>query len=164
MSAGLLDSKVQRREMEKKGENPKADFWMGEKYAIVGVSDKKGKFGNTVFKELRKRGYRVFPVNQQLELFEGRQCYKKLSEIVDQLDGVIIIAGPGGAKKAIRGCLNLGIKRVWLYPGSKCDEAIDLAKQGGIELIYSACPLLYLEPVKFPHSLHRWIVRAFGKL
>jgi predicted CoA-binding protein len=150
--------------MEKKGENLKTQFWTGEKYAVVGVSNKKGKFGNTVFKELRKRGYKVFPVNRVLELFEGQQCYKKLSEIVDQLDGVIIIAGPEGAKKAIRECLNVGVKKVWLYPGSKCDEAINLAKQGGIELIYRACPLLYLEPVKFPHSLHRWIVRVFGKL
>jgi len=150
--------------MQKKGKNPKTDFWTGEKYDIVGVSDNKGKFGNAVFKELQKRGYRVFPVNQRLELFEGRQCYRKLSEIVDQLDGVIIIAGPEGAKRAIRACLNLGIKKVWLYPGSKCDEAVNLAEQGGIELIVKACPLLYLEPVKFPHSLHRWIVRVLGKL
>jgi predicted CoA-binding protein len=163
-TTGLLDSKVQRRAMEKKVRNTKTDFWTGEKYAIVGVSDKKGKFGNTVFKELQKRGYRVFPVNQKLELFEGRQCYKRLSEIVDQLDGVIIIAGPQGAKKVIRGCLNLGVKKVWLYPGTKCDEAIDLAKKGEIDLIHGVCPLLYLEPVKFPHSLHRWIVRVLGKL
>ena len=150
--------------MGKKDENAKTGFWTGENYAVVGVSDKKGKFGNTAFKELRKRGYRVFPVNERLELFEGRQCYKKLSEIVDQLDGVIIITGPQGAKKAVRGCLNLGVRKVWLYPGTKCEEAVNLAKQGGIELIRKACPLLYLEPVRFPHSLHRWIVRVFGKL
>ena len=150
--------------MERQTENPRAKFWTGENYAVVGVSNKKGKFGNTVFRELRKRGYKVFPVNQELELFEGRQCYKKLSEIVDQLDGVIIVAGPEGAKKAIRECLNLGVKKVWLYPGSKCDEAIDLAKKGEIDLIYGVCPLLYLEPVKFPHSLHRWVVKVLGKL
>ena len=68
------------------------------------------------------------------------------------------------AKKAIRECLNLGVKKVWLYPGSKCDEAIDLAKKGEIDLIYGVCPLLYLEPVKFPHSLHRWVVKVLGKL
>jgi predicted CoA-binding protein len=164
MSEGLLDTKAPSRDMKKRAENPRTRFWTGENYAVVGVSDKKGKFGSTVFRELQKRGYKVLPVNQELELFEGRQCYKKLSEIVDQLDGVIIIAGPEGAKKAIRECLNLGVKRAWLYPGSKCDEAVDLAKAGGIELICRACPLLYLEPVKFPHSVHKWIVRVWGKL
>jgi hypothetical protein len=91
-------------------------------------------------------------------------CYKSLSEISDHLDGAIIITGPEGAKRAIRECINFGIKRVWLYPGSKCDEAIKLAKENDIELIYKAYPLLYLEPVKFPHSLHRWIVKVLGKL
>jgi len=144
-------------------ENKKKHFWSGKNYAVVGVSDKKGKFGNAVFKEMKKRGYKVFPVNQKLNLFEDQMCYNNLNEISDPLDGVIIITGAEGAKKAIRDCINLKIKKVWLYPGSKCDEAINLAKENQIELIHKACPLLYLEPVKFPHSLHRWIAKLFGK-
>jgi predicted CoA-binding protein len=150
--------------METKMKNEKTDFWAGKNYAVVGVSDKKGKFANAVFKELKKRGFKVFPVNQSLRLFCDQMCYNSLGEIFDPLDGVIIIAGPDGAKKAIRECINLRIKRVWLYPGSKCDESINLAKANDIELIYKTCPLLYLEPVKFPHSLHRWMVKLFGKL
>jgi predicted CoA-binding protein len=157
-------SSAGRRDREKRMENLRAHFWTGENYAVVGVSGKKGKFGNTVFKELQKRGYKVFPVGQSLDLFEGRQCYKKLSEIADHLDGVVIIARPEGARKAMRECLDSGIKKVWLYPGSKCDEAIDLARKNEIQLSYGACPLLYLEPVRFPHSLHRWIAKVFGKL
>jgi len=144
--------------------NEREDFWSDKNYAIVGVSDKKGKFGNTVFKELQKRDYRVLPVNQTLNLFEDQMCYNSLSEISDPLDGAIIITGPEGAKKAIRECINLGIKKVWLYPGSKCDEAINLAKENDIALICKVCPLLFLEPVKFPHSLHRWIIKVFGRL
>jgi predicted CoA-binding protein len=144
--------------------NEKRDFWSSKSYAVVGVSDKKGRFGNTVFKELQKRGYRVFPVNQRLNLFEDQMCYNSLSEISDPLDGAIIITRSEGAKKAIRECINLGIKKVWLYPGSKCGEAINLAKENDIALIYKVCPLLFLEPVKFPHSLHRLIVKIFGKL
>jgi predicted CoA-binding protein len=150
--------------MENKMKNEKTDFWVGKNYAVVGVSDKKGKFGNAVFKELKKRGYNVLPVNQRLNLFEDQMCYNHLSEISVPLDGAVIITGPEGAKNAIRECINLGIKKVWLYPGSKCDEAINSAKENEIELIYKTCPLLYLEPVKFPHSLHRWIVKLFRKL
>ena len=150
--------------METKMKNRKTDFWSGKNYAVVGVSNKKGKFGNTVFKEMKERGYRVFSVNRNLTLFDDQMCYNHLSEISDPLDGVIIITGPNGAKRAIRECINSGIKKVWLYPGSKCNEAINLAKENDIELIYKVCPLLYLEPVKFPHSLHRWIVKLFGKL
>jgi predicted CoA-binding protein len=144
--------------------NEKKDFWSGKNYAVVGISDKRGKFGNVVFKELKKRGYEVFPVNQGLNLYEDQMCYNSLSEISESLDGVVIITSPEGAKKAIRECINLGTKKVWLYPGSKCDEAVKLAEENDIELIRRTCPLLYLEPVKFPHSLHRWIAKVFGKL
>ena len=144
--------------------NEKSDFWTGNNYAVVGVSDKKAKFGNTVFKELQKRGYKVYPVNQSLDLFGDQKCYNSLSDISDPVDGVIIITGAEGAKKAMRECINKGVKKVWLFPGSKCDEAISLAKENKIELIGKVCPLLYLEPVKFPHSLHRWIVKVLGKL
>lgn len=150
--------------METKMKNEKTDFRSGKSYAVVGVSDKRGKFGNAVFKEMKKRGYRLFPVNQRSTLFDDQMCYKNLSEISDHLDGVIIITGPDGAKRAIRECINSGIKHVWLYPGSKCEQAIDMAKENEIELICKNCPLLYLEPVKFPHSLHRWIAKVFGKL
>lgn len=150
--------------METKMKDEKRGFWTGRSYAVVGVSDKKGKLGNAVFKEMQKRGYKVFPVNQRLNLFEDQMCYNSLSEISDPLDGVVIITGPEGIKKAIRECINLGITKAWLYPGSKCEEAINLAKENQIELIYKVCPLLHLEPVKFPHSLHRWIVKVFGKL
>jgi len=150
--------------METEMKNQRTDFWLGKNYAVVGVSHKKRKFGDTVFNELRKRGYNVFPVNQDLKLFGDQMCYNSLSEIFDPLDGVVIITRPDGAKRAIRECINLGIKKVWLYPGSKCDEAINLAKENDVELIYKACPLLYLEPVKFPHSLHRSILKLFRRL
>ena len=144
--------------------NERIEFWSDKNYAVVGVSDKKGKFGNTVFKELKKRGYKLFPVNRNLKLFDDQQCYNSLSEISNPLDGVIIITGPDGARKAVRDCINMGIKKVWLYPGSKCDQAISLARENEVELICKTCPLLYLEPVAFPHSLHRWIAKVFGKL
>jgi predicted CoA-binding protein len=150
--------------MVTKVKNERKDFWAGKNYAVVGISDKRGKFGNAVFKELEKRGYKVFPVNQRSNLFENQMCYNSLSEISEPLDGAIIITRPEGAKQAIRECINLGIKKAWLYPGSKCEEVINLAKENEIELICKVCPLLYLEPVKFPHSLHRWLVKIFGKL
>ena len=149
--------------METEMKNQRTDFWLGKNYAVVGVSHKKRKFGNTVFNELRKRGYKVFPVNQNLKLFGDQMCYNSLGEIFDPLDGVIIITRQDGAKRAIRECINLEIKKVWLYPGRKCDQAIHMAKENDIELIYKVCPLLYLEPMKFPHSLHRWLAKLLGK-
>ncbi|MGB8656888.1 MAG: CoA-binding protein [Candidatus Zixiibacteriota bacterium] len=139
-------------------------FWEGRSYAVVGVSDKKGRLGTSVLKDLQKRGYQVFAVNRRVKLIGNQKCYGRLRDISGHLDGVVIIAGPEGAKEAIGECISLGVRRVWLFPGRKCDEAIKLAKENGIELIHRACPLLYLQPAEFPHSLHRWIVKSLGRL
>jgi predicted CoA-binding protein len=164
ISGGLRSVDCGHFSTETNMKSERIEFWSGKSYAVVGVSDKKGKFANTIFKELKKRGYKLLPVNRNLKLFDDQMCYNSLSEISEPLYGVVIITGPGGAKKAVRECINMGIKKVWLYPGSKCDEAINLARENDLKLIHKACPLLYLEPVKFPHSLHRWIAKVFGKL
>ncbi len=35
--------------------------------AVVGVSRKSGKFGNVIYKELKKKGFNVFGVNPNME-------------------------------------------------------------------------------------------------
>ena len=42
------------------------EFLTQKKIAVVGVSRKKTKFGNAIYKELRQKGYNVFPVNPHI--------------------------------------------------------------------------------------------------
>ena len=54
------------------------DFLSSKKFAIVGATDDTSKYGNTIFKNLKKRGYEVFPVNPRLDELEGNKCYHSL--------------------------------------------------------------------------------------
>ncbi len=49
--------------------------------AIVGVSRKKSKFGNVIYKELKKKGVNVFGVNPNMENIDGDKCYNNLYEL-----------------------------------------------------------------------------------
>ena len=40
--------------------------------AVVGVSDR--KFGGVIYKTLKKRGYRVIPVNPSKDIFDSDRC------------------------------------------------------------------------------------------
>ena len=66
------------------------DFIAQKNIAVVGVSRKKSKFGNYIYRELKKKDYRVFAVNPKLEFTEGDKCYPDLSSIPEKLDGVVI--------------------------------------------------------------------------
>lgn len=57
--------------------------------AIVGVSQKGSKFGNAVYRELRKKGFNVYGVNQNMDMVEGDKCYNKLNELKGKIDGIV---------------------------------------------------------------------------
>jgi len=142
----------------------KKEFWKGKTYALVGVSLNKRKFGNTIYKEMKKRGLTVFPVHKDLTIYNGEKCFSSLKDIPEKLDGVVICAKPEKAVSLIRECIDLGIKRVWLQQGSQSAEAIKLGQGKDMVIHSGSCALLYLEPVAFPHSVHRWLAKVLGKL
>ena len=51
-------------------------FLSQEKIAVAGVSRKKQKFGNAIYKELAKKGYEVFAVNPNMDDYEGKRCVR----------------------------------------------------------------------------------------
>ena len=42
------------------------EFMAQRKFAVVGATDNPEKYGNQIVKDLKKRGYTVFPVNPHL--------------------------------------------------------------------------------------------------
>ena len=47
--------------------------------AVVGVSRSGKGFGNFAARELRRKGYRVYPVNPEADLIDGERCFRSLS-------------------------------------------------------------------------------------
>ena len=65
------------------------EFMSKKNLAIVGVSRKKSKFGNVIYKELKKKGFNVYGVNPNMENIEGDKCYSTLKELEGKVDGVV---------------------------------------------------------------------------
>lgn len=140
------------------------DFISQKTLAVVGVSKKKGKFGSTVYRELKSKGYRVFPVNPNVDDFEGEKCYHSLKELPEGAEGAVVVVSPKVAKEVVRDAAAAGIRRIWLQQGAESQEAIALCKEHGINVIHNHCILMFAEPTGFPHKIHRYIWRLLGKL
>ena len=130
--------------------------------AVVGVSQTKG-FGNMAFRELKKKGYHVYPVNHHAGTVEGEKCYRSLDELPELVGGVLTVVPPAQTEKVVADCVRLSIKRVWMQQGSESLEAIRLCNEAGISVVYNACILMYADPISF-HRVHRWIWKMLGKL
>ncbi|MBT8387079.1 MAG: CoA-binding protein [Ignavibacteria bacterium] len=140
------------------------DFLSQNKIAVVGVSRKRSKFGNVIYREFKKKGYTVYAINPNTAEIEGDICYPDLFSTPKPVDGVIINVPPSKTEKVIKDVKETGIKRVWLQQGSQSDEAIQFCKDNNINCVSNECILMFAEPAGFIHRAHRWIWGVAGKL
>lgn len=64
-----------------------------ENIAVVGASNSPSKAGNVIVKNLLRKKYpkKIFPVNPKEEKILGLKAYRKLSEIEDKVELVVLI-------------------------------------------------------------------------
>ena len=140
------------------------EFLAQKNIAVVGVSRKKTKFGNAIYRELKQKDYNVFAVNPNMSEFEGDTCYSDLLSIPEKVDAVVINVPPMQTEKVVREVNEAGIKKVWLQQGSQSDEAINYCEENGIDCISNECILMFAQPSAFIHRAHKWVWGVFGKL
>jgi len=130
----------------KKGErsmsNFIAEFPKYRKWAVIGVSEDREKYGNKIYRDLRDAGYQVYAVNPKLQSVEGDRCYASLKDLPHTPDVVDLVVPPAVGLKVVEECLSLGIKRIWFQPGSESDEAVQKAQDGGMEVVHDACIMI----------------------
>jgi len=141
-----------------------ADFVSQRKLAVVGVSRKKMKFGNLAFRELKRKGYKLFPVHPRAEQLEGERCSASLAALPEPVDGLLVIVPPAQAEQVVREAAAAGIRRVWLQQGAGSPAAIRFCEDNGISVVHGECILMFAEPAAWYHRAHRWVWGLLGKL
>ena len=111
-------------------------------YAIVGASNDKSKYGNTVLLDLKNFGFNVIPVNPKEEYIENMKCYESVKDINPRPKMVVTVVPPQVTNKVVMECKEAGIKRVWMQPGSESDTAIEFCSKNGIETNSGVCIML----------------------
>jgi predicted CoA-binding protein len=144
------------------------DFLDQKRIAVAGVSRKSGEAANLIFRKLRSAGYEVFAVNPKAQEVEGETSYPNLTAIPGGVAAVVIAAPPQGAPAIVQECADLGVRHVWMHrsfgTGSVSEEAVNLCREKGIEVIPGACPMMFCEPVDFGHRCMRWLLKVTGGL
>ncbi|MGD8305622.1 MAG: CoA-binding protein [Ignavibacteria bacterium] len=140
------------------------EFIAHKNIAVAGVSRNSKKFGNVIYRELKKKGFNVIPINPHSDEVEGDKCYPNLDEVTENVDAVLINLPPQNVLEVIRDVHASGIKKVWLQRGSQSEEAVMYCKENDIDCVSNECILMFVEPAAFIHKFHRWIVGVAGKL
>lgn len=139
------------------------DFLAQRKLAVVGVSRDGKNFGWIILNDLRKRGYKVYPVNPNAEIVNNEKCYPDLINLPEKVDGAVLTVKPGIAAKIVNDALTAGVKKLWMQQGSESEDAIRLCEANGITEIHSECILMFASPTAVHHRMHRWVWRVIGR-
>ncbi|MCX7842986.1 MAG: CoA-binding protein [Clostridia bacterium] len=110
-------------------------------WAVVGANEDPEKFGNRIYKRLKSKGYRVYPVNPNYETIEGDKCYKDLSSLPEKPEVIDMVVNPRLGAKVIEEASELGIKNIWLQPGTYNDELMNMISEKGLTAV-KACVLV----------------------
>lgn len=143
-------------------------FIQDKKVALVGASQNKRKWGNMLFRELKKKGYTVHPVNPNATEIEGTKCYPTIGALPPEIRNAIIVLPPEITEQIVKECIQSGIKRVWIHKGAggkgaPSKTAIEFCQANGIEVVYDLCPLMFFPPVGM-HKVHLWLKRLVGRM
>lgn len=140
------------------------EFLAQKNIAIAGVSRKKRKFGNAIYKELAKKGYTLYPINPNMETYEGKNCYPDIASLPAEVTGVVLNTKPAITGSLIEQAENKGIKHIWLQQGSAGKEILESIEERDINIISKQCVIMFAEPANGIHGFHKWINNTFGLL
>lgn len=98
-------------------------------WAVVGVTTDEDKYGYKIYKRLKEKGYSVYPVNPNYDTIDEDKVYKNILELPEKPDVVNFVVNPMIGIKIVEQCAKLGIKHIWLQPGTVSDELLQCARE-----------------------------------
>ena len=137
-----------------------------ETVAVVGVSRDRRQIANVIFRTLRDGGRTVYAVNSRAggETLEGEPAHASLRDLPAGVEGVFLVLPADAVADVVREALDLGLRHIWIPRGiggaAPPADVVDEARRRGADVVAGECPLMFTEPVRGIHRIHRRFHRA----
>ncbi|HEX4310090.1 MAG TPA: CoA-binding protein [Acidobacteriaceae bacterium] len=112
--------------------------------AVLGLSNREGRASYGVSRFMQSQGYRILPVNPQIDEALGEKAYPTLDAAIaahPEIDLVNVFRAPAFVPAIVKDVIRLKIPRLWLQEGVCHDEAAGWAEAAGIKVVQDHCIL-----------------------
>lgn len=125
--------------------DPIQRFLAQSRFAVVGASSDRSKYGNKVLRCYLQHKRDAVPVHPKETVVEGVPAFPSLTAIAGGVGAVSIITPPAVTEKVVEEAAKLGIRHLWMQPGAESAAAIARATELGINVIAGGpCVLVVL--------------------
>lgn len=110
--------------------------------AVVGLSDNPLRPSHGVAAYLQTQGYRVVPVNPQIQSALGEKAYPSLLDVPEKIDIVDIFRRPEFVEEVVDQAIQLKVPAIWMQEEVIHEKAAQKARAAGIFVVMDRCILL----------------------
>lgn len=109
--------------------------------AVVGLSCNPWRPSHGVSAYMQGQGYRIIPVNPNIEECLGEKAYGSLPEVKDKIDIVNIFRRPEFVEAIVDQAIQLKVPAIWMQEDVIHEKAAEKARQAGIFVMMDSCIL-----------------------
>lgn len=121
--------------------DPKQVLSEAKTIAVIGVNANEDSYANKIVRKIKALNKTAYPINPKYAELFGERVYESLEKVPSIPDLVVFVVNPRIGIKYLPIVKDLGLKHVWLQPGSFDLEFLDEAKDLGLSPI-EACVLV----------------------
>ena len=109
--------------------------------AVVGLSDNPMRPSHGVSAYMQSHGYRIIPVNPQVDFCLGEKAYASLADVPEKIDIVNIFRRPEFVEEIVDETIRLKLPAIWMQEEVIHEKAAEKARAAGIFVIMDRCIL-----------------------
>jgi uncharacterized protein len=109
--------------------------------AVVGLSANPMRPSHGVSAYMQSHGYRIIPVNPQIEECRGERAYPTILDVPDKIDIVNIFRRPQFVEKIVDESIHRKVPAIWMQEGVVHEGAAEKARKAGIFVVMDRCIL-----------------------
>lgn len=114
--------------------------------AVVGATDRPGKYGGKIYRNLKAKGYRVVAVNPGRATVDGDETYDSVADLPEPPDIINIVVPPPRTMQVLDDVAALDDAAVWIQPGAADAKVRERVAELEIAALIDACIMVEARP------------------
>ena len=107
--------------------------------AVVGATDDPTKYGSVIYRDLKRKGFEVYPVNPCRDTVDGDPAYASLEALPVEPTIVNIVVPPHATLQVLKKAAEMGLNNVWVQPGAESPEVMTFLTENDFNYLANSC-------------------------
>jgi predicted CoA-binding protein len=107
--------------------------------AVVGATDDPLKYGSVIYRDLKNKGFEVWPVNPHRQTVDGDRTYARLADLPEAPTIVNYVVPEDAALVVLHDAKTLGYLNAWVQPGAESPAVLRFLQEHSFNYLANAC-------------------------